>query len=289
MIRSMESAIGTCPQISELLALWVNAHPAQGSLGGFARAVRNSRRLAHKLEAKLQELETIDHCAQALSGWSFAPQRFNTVVENCEKVLLHLPVIYEVLQETAASGDKNSAWARKILQTCCHPRRLIQLALLAEFAAAATAGAHQFDRTGDGSDKASRLAKASHWLEQLQLRLNQLFSFRSVSGELQQPLTLNPAYSKGFVQMLRASFDLLASKAICSRGALLCFSNGAGDSENLEAWIAEELGGFQSIVELFLSGCRTEVNDTVGAALAPFDLAGWPKDRSEATLFYSQF
>lgn len=114
MIRSMENAVHADPQISELISLWVNGFPASDSLGGFARAVRNSQKLAHKLQQKLEELDALDHSAKCLSSWHFAPQRFNTVVENCEKIILHLPVIVEVLQECVAVKDKNTAWAQKI-------------------------------------------------------------------------------------------------------------------------------------------------------------------------------
>ena len=287
-IRSMENAIEADPQMAELIELWVNGFPAKDSLGGFSRAVRNSKRLAHRLQDKLGELEAIDHCAQSLSSWHFAPQRFNTMVENCEKILIHLPVVFEVLQECAAARDKNSAWAHKILQTCFHPRRLIQLAMLAEFCSAATAGAHEFDGKAAGSEKASRLAKASEGVDQLELRLNQLFSFRSMDGELQQPLTLNPAYSTGFVQMLQRSFDLKEPKAICANGSLLFFSPGHQTPEQLKELVAKELGAFQNVTELFLKGCKAEVDDTVGAALAPFNFSSWPKARSDAALCGSQ-
>lgn len=255
MIRSMENAVHADPQISELISLWVNGFPASDSLGGFARAVRNSQKLAHKLQQKLEELDALDHSAKCLSSWHFAPQRFNTVVENCEKIILHLPVIVEVLQECVAVKDKNTAWAQKILHTCFHPKRLIQLALLAEFASAATAGAHQFDGKADGSHKASRLAKSVAWLKHLELRLNQLFSFRS-EGRVQEPLCLNSSYSKGYLQILQNNFDLMQSKSVCSHGVLVFFASGATARKELRQWIAEELGAFQNLVDLFMKGCR---------------------------------
>lgn len=256
MIRSMENAVHADPQISELISLWVNGFPASDSLGGFARAVRNSQKLAHKLQQKLEELDALDHSAKCLSSWHFAPQRFNTVVENCEKIILHLPVIVEVLQECVAVKDKNTAWAQKILHTCFHPKRLIQLALLAEFASAATAGAHQFDGKADGSHKASRLAKSVAWLKHLELRLNQLFSFRSPEGRVQEPLCLNSSYSKGYLQILQNNFDLMQSKSVCSHGVLVFFASGATARKELRQWIAEELGAFQNLVDLFMKGCR---------------------------------
>ena len=60
MIRSMDNAVHAGPQISELVNLWVNGFPASDSLGGFARAVRNSQK-AHKLQQKLEELHALDH------------------------------------------------------------------------------------------------------------------------------------------------------------------------------------------------------------------------------------
>lgn len=283
MIRSMENAVHADPQISELISLWVNGFPASDSLGGFARAVRNSQKLAHKLQQKLEELDALDHSAKCLSSWHFAPQRFNTVVENCEKIILHLPVIVEVLQECVAVKDKNTAWAQKILHTCFHPKRLIQLALLAEFASAATAGAHQFDGKADGSHKASRLAKSVAWLKHLELRLNQLFSFRS-EGRVQEPLCLNSSYSKGYLQILQNNFDLMQSKSVCSHGVLVFFASGATARKELRQWIAEELGAFQNLVDLFMKGCRGEVEDAVGASLAPFDIDNWPQNGSPETL-----
>jgi len=280
----MENAVHADPQISELISLWVNGFPASDSLGGFARAVRNSQKLAHKLQQKLEELDALDHSAKCLSSWHFAPQRFNTVVENCEKIILHLPVIVEVLQECVAVKDKNTAWAQKILHTCFHPKRLIQLALLAEFASAATAGAHQFDGKADGSHKASRLAKSVAWLKHLELRLNQLFSFRSPEGRVQEPLCLNSSYSKGYLQILQNNFDLMQSKSVCSHGVLVFFASGATARKELRQWIAEELGAFQNLVDLFMKGCRGEVEDAVGASLAPFDIDNWPQNGSPETL-----
>lgn len=284
MIRSMENAVHADPQISELISLWVNGFPASDSLGGFARAVRNSQKLAHKLQQKLEELDALDHSAKCLSSWHFAPQRFNAVVENCEKIILHLPVIVEVLQECVAVKGKNTAWAQKILHTCFHPKRLIQLALLAEFASAATAGAHQFDGKADGSHKASRLAKSVAWLKHLELRLNQLFSFRSPEGRVQEPLCLNSSYSKGYLQILQNNFDLMQSKSVCSHGVLVFFASGATARKELRQWIAEELGAFQNLVDLFMKGCRGEVEDAVGASLAPFDIDNWPQNGSPETL-----
>lgn len=284
MIRSMENAVHADPQISELVNLWVNGFPASDSLGGFARAVRNSQKLAHKLQQKLEELHALDHSAKCLSSWHFAPQRFNTVVENCEKIILHLPVILEVLQECVAAKDKNSAWAQKILHTCFHPKRLIQLALLAEFAAAATAGAHKFDGKADGSHKASRLAKTVAWLEHLELRLNQLFSFRSREGTAQEPLCLNSSYTKGYLQILEKNFDLMQSKSVCSHGVLVFFASGATARKELRQWIAEELGAFRNLVDVFMKGCRGEVEDAVGSSLAPFDIDNWPRTGSPEML-----
>ena len=59
----------------------------------------------NKLGSKLEEIDAIDHEAKSLSSWHFAPQRFNTVVEICEKILLRLPVIFEVLQHCVAAKD----------------------------------------------------------------------------------------------------------------------------------------------------------------------------------------
>lgn len=162
--------------------------------------------------------------------------------------------------------------------------RLIQLALLAEFASAATAGAHQFDGKADGSHKASRLAKSVAWLKHLELRLNQLFSFRSPEGRVQEPLCLNSSYSKGYLQILQNNFDLMQSKSVCSHGVLVFFASGATARKELRQWIAEELGAFQNLVDLFMKGCRAEVEDAVGASLAPFDIDNWPQNGSPETL-----
>ena len=89
---------------------------------------------------------------------------------------------------------------------------------------------------------------------------------------------------KGLLADFGKNFDLMQSKSVCSRGVLVFFASGATARKALRQWIAEELGAFRNLVDVFMKGCRGEVEDAVGSSLAPFDIDNWPRTGSPETL-----
>ena len=89
---------------------------------------------------------------------------------------------------------------------------------------------------------------------------------------------------KGILADFGKNFDLMQSKSVCPRGVLVFFASGATARTELRQWIAEELGAFRNLVDVFMKGCRGEVEDAVGSSLAPFDIDNWPRTGSPETL-----
>ena len=71
---------------------------------------------------------------------SFAPQRFDTIVEVSQGLILNVTPLVSCLVEIHKRDDRLRAWAAKML-----PKNLILLSLLAELAACPSTFCHAFD------------------------------------------------------------------------------------------------------------------------------------------------
>ena len=188
---------------AELMECLITGYSDAQSLGGFARAIRNSCRLKASYARHCEELDSVLQKAST-GGWSFAPQRFSTVLQVSETLCLNMGPALKTLQEAVVRGGQNRDWAMRVLQTL-NPENMLLLALLCELCKVAQRYVHRWDRSADKTT----LADTALEFENFKLEANRLFSFRSLDGDLQQPLVLSPDCTSGMPQLLRASYNLL--------------------------------------------------------------------------------
>lgn len=154
-----------------------NSH--DGEHGGLARAIKNSPKLASLLAQE-----------QVLRMKSFAPQRFGTLTEVAQHLVLNIKPIFQTLLKL------NSVWAQRLLRECFEPKKLCLLALVAEFAGAALRFTRKLD---SGSLPAAAVGQA---VQALEAELTDLFHFKDGRGNPQEPLVLNNKFQMGYVQIL---------------------------------------------------------------------------------------
>lgn len=284
-IRSFEKSLKTDVGVQELLDSWILAFSAGGAeKGGFVRALRNSAKLQGQL---LQAMESVDPCAKKLVGFSFAAQRFGTISELTGVIVKNVEAIYRCLASRCIA--ENCQWSRELLQKLFRPKKLLLLALVAEFSAVATRYTRKHDNElSDGKQPGSHLARTAGFVAEMEADLNRLFYFHSSDGRAQVPLVLHEGYSSGFVQVMRSGWDFMRSKSLIldhgqASGPMAFFQVGASGKDQISKWVAAELGAVQNCISLYLEGVRAECDNLIAAALQPLDLDWWGQ-RSDRAL-----
>ena len=119
----------------------------QVMLGGFARAVRNSTRLAAMFsERTAEELDSLLAAGSCHGhGMNFAPQRFDTILQMSSKLLLRLVPVIRTLTDIQVRDPTLSKWASSLLQVMT-AENLIMFALLAELCQVASSFHHKFEQ-----------------------------------------------------------------------------------------------------------------------------------------------
>ena len=207
--KTLENCMQADKRTADLMDSLIVGYADSSGLGGFARAIRNSLRLKASYGKHCQELDSV-LCKASTGGWSFAPQRFSTVLSVSETLCLNMGPASKTLQESVIRGGRNKEWARRVLAVL-KPENMLLLALLCELCKVAQRYVHRWDRSVDQTTVADTALE----FERFKLEANRLFSFRSVDGDFQQPLVLSPDFTSGMPQLLRASYNLLQQEVSC--------------------------------------------------------------------------
>ena len=207
--KTLENCMQADKRTADLMDSLIVGYADANGLGGFARAIRNSCRLKASYARHCEDLDGV-LCKASTGGWSFAPQRFSTVLSVSETLCLNMGPALKTLQESVIRGGKNKEWARRVLAVL-KPENMLLLALLCELCKVAQRYVHRWDRSADQTTVADTALE----FESFKLEANRLFSFRSVDGDLQQPLVLSPDFTSGMPQLLRASYNLLQQEVSC--------------------------------------------------------------------------
>lgn len=275
--RSLENAISSDPEVERVIGALITNYSGSGQkdkkqvmLGGFARAVRNSTRLAamfsERAAAELDSLLAAGSCHG--HGMNFAPQRFDTILQMSSKLLLHLVPVIRTLTDIQVRDPTLSKWASSLLQVMTADN-LIMLALLAELCQVASSFHHKFEQN---LKSPSCLAKCAQHYHAMKQQLNKLFSFRSESGALQEPLCLSAGYSCGFCAVLQRQYNMLVSGAVLHRDKLLYYR--AGTSQ-VRSKVAAQLGVISNIVKAYCLGIESVHSFALAESFQPFDATWW--------------
>ncbi|OLP73877.1 hypothetical protein AK812_SmicGene46741, partial [Symbiodinium microadriaticum] len=275
--KTLENCMQADKRTADLMDSLIVGYADSSGLGGFARAIRNSLRLKASYGKHCQELDSV-LCKASTGGWSFAPQRFSTVLSVSETLCLNMGPALKTLQESVIRGGRNKEWARRVLAVL-KPENMLLLALLCELCKVAQRYVHRWDRSVDQTTVADTALE----FERFKLEANRLFSFRSVDGDLQQPLVLSPDFTSGMPQLLRASYNLLQQEAVIDEGLMVYFRPQWDEKTYREA-MAKELGAIQNILKHFVDGIDLWHNTAVASAFAPLDVSTWTKRCSDDTL-----
>lgn len=288
-IRGLENCLKADPRVEELVQLWILQYSSDKEHGGFCRAIRNSCKLRANLRAAQEKvLTTVDQQLSQLASYHFAAQRFNTIVELSQTIILNIRPILSMLLQCVAEQGRYASWAQKLLDTAMCSRKLVLLALIAEFADVACQHAHSFDNIKVNGQRQSTCARTASALNHLELRLRKLFSFRNGNNELQEPLVLNPGYQSGWLQTLQREVNLLEDQGVTARGKLVFWKTGAKTGQRLKTWVAQELGTLENVSSLYLQGLKVESDLPAASSLQPLDLEWW-SGRSDDSLRHPQF
>lgn len=265
--RALENSLSSDPRVENLITLLINGYSSasnnDGEHGGLARAIRNSPKLANLLAQE-----------QVLRMKSFAPQRFGTLTEVAQHLVLNVKPVFQTLLKL------NSTWSQRLLRECFQPKALCLLALVAEFAGAALRFTRKLD---SGSLPAAAIGRA---VQALEAELRDLFDFKDCRGHPQEPLVLSSKFQMGYIQILCREFDLLSTEAVHdgSGPQLLWYKAGCQDLPGLRKCIAKELASIQNVSRVYLQAVKADTDTHVSASLAPFDVQWWQETRSDETL-----
>lgn len=163
---------------ADLMDSLIVGYADANGLGGFARAIRNSCRLKASYARHCEDLDSV-LCKASTGGWSFAPQRFSTVLSVSETLCLNMGPALKTLQESVIRGGKNKEWARRVLAVL-KPENMLLLALLCELCKVAQRYVHRWDRSADQTTVADTALE----FESFKLEANRLFSVRSVQFQI---------------------------------------------------------------------------------------------------------
>ena len=286
--RTLENAIDSEPRAQNLLDLLVRGSSPStdvNDLGGFCRAVRNSYKLQHALSESVATMQGLQNVDTKLASLRSAPQRFDTIMQCCVTIAENTEGILRTLLCLETTDARKSKWVQKLLP-CFDTGNLIMIGLLAELSSICAKYHHQFDNAGGHGmrSNASRLARTAHWFQQLELALNRMFYFQSLDGQPQEPLVLSADYTRGYLQQIQRSTNLLVGEAVIQKGKMKWYRAGLRDQGHLREAVARELGSVHNIIKCYLAGLRLEHTQGVALALQVFDIAWWSEDRCDDTL-----
>ncbi|CAE7222893.1 unnamed protein product [Symbiodinium sp. CCMP2592] len=277
--RSLENILQGNPNITKLLDVLISKYSSSsrgGDPGGFARALKNSARLNKLFTDHCQQVDGIMRRAGTLS---YAPQRFDTILEVCETLCVNMRAVVSCLQELVVRGDQHKAWAAGLLQQLS-PDNMVLLSLVAELLRTAKKYIHAFDNLRKGP---SSLARASHLLRGLKQECNQLFSFRQESGQFQEPLVLSRHYDAGMLSVLRRGYDFLSAEAIMHKNDLVYFKPGT-DEATFRKSVAKTLGAIEVLSQDLILALEANHCTGIAAAFFPFDTESWMAECDDAAL-----
>ena len=106
--------------------------------------------------------------SSAKRTFSFAAQRFDTILQVTENLVLHIQAVLSCLTELQAKDKTMSAWASDMLG-CLTPDRLVLIALLAELSRCAARFVHRHDASSR-KDGVTSLASSARAFGQLKGR-----------------------------------------------------------------------------------------------------------------------
>lgn len=199
--------------------------------GSLARTLKNSPKLLHLFQEEARKslvslADTVpSECLQATSkhNFSFAPQRWGTILKVLRFTVLHLEPLINFLTKVSLLKEDtaNSSWARETLTIFTLPNILL-LGMLTEFCQAAEG----YVRTWDNySSKGGTVGRASHCARvtaELEHRLACLFKYEQ-QGVAHVPLTLNEEYRSGYVQLAVRSLGIGASAKVVFQKGFVVF------------------------------------------------------------------
>ncbi|CAE7767207.1 unnamed protein product [Symbiodinium sp. CCMP2592] len=173
------------------------------------------------------------------------------------------------LTEIQLRDSSLKSWARGILNLLTE-ENLVLLALLAELSRTVSSYHHSFE-SSRGSHP-SCLARSAQHFRALSEELNRLFSFRSMGGELQEPLTLSPQFTAGFMQLLQSSYNLMVTEAVVHGKTMLFYR---AKSKDVRRTIAAQLGKVNNIIRNYVEAVRCHHQMGIAESYHPFDVAWW--------------
>lgn len=205
--KSLERAVEACDPVNDLVQGLIFAYAKKkGEPGGFARALTNSCRLSKVFADNVSSTDSVLKSAQL----NFAAQRYNTIVDVAQCLVLNIEAVLTTLTEVHLSMPHLTKWSAQLLQLL-HLENLILLAMVAELASLCSTYVHAFDNKVRGG--LSHAANKAAAVYELRYHANKVFSFTSLTGEQQEPLALSDSYSAGFLQLLKSGYDMCVSKA----------------------------------------------------------------------------
>ncbi|CAE7826784.1 unnamed protein product [Symbiodinium sp. CCMP2592] len=268
---SLAKAIAADPSCQEMVQTLITAYsPANddNNLGSLARGFHNSSRLKHLFhENVVRAFESLDGKLKSIASFRYAAQRFDSILDIAQLVVLHVRPIVTALLEFRIQDPKKSKWVEHLLTFFTGPKLLL-LALLCELAASASRYHHKYDNLGA---QPGLVTKSAYWLQNLSEELHRLFFF--THGE---PLVLADHYTAGYVSMMRSSYDLLIEEGVISGDRLVFYRPGLRSEANLRRVLARELGSIQNVATLYLQALEPgDVSVAASTTLKPLaDILG---------------
>ena len=277
--RSLESAIAADERCNMLIDGLITAYSTSSTdHGSLARGLRNTKLKSMFAEHCQKDIDALDGHLTKLTGFRFAAQRFDTILEVARLIVLHIRPIVHSLVHLKLSDAKYEKWGSKMLSFFTAPNLLL-LSLIAELAASCSHYHHRFDNKGA---KATMICKMGYWYGTLKAELDRLFTFNDGSP----PLVLSPDFTAGFVQTMRTSYDLLVTETIIAGGKLQFYRKGLESETSLRKQVAAELGSIQNVMRLYLQSVDPG-DHAIASSLRPFDLDYWQQHFSDETLWQS--
>ncbi|CAE7887512.1 unnamed protein product [Symbiodinium microadriaticum] len=271
--RSLESAIAADERCNMLIDGLITAYSTSSTdHGSLARGLRNTKLKSMFAEHCQKDIDALDGHLTKLTGFRFAAQRFDTILEVARLIVLHIRPIVHSLVHLKLSDAKYEKWGSKMLSFFTAPNLLL-LSLIAELAASCSHYHHRFDNKGA---KATMICKMGYWYGTLKAELDRLFTFNDGSP----PLVLSPDFTAGFVQTMRTSYDLLVTETIIAGGKLQFYRKGLESETSLRKQVAAELGSIQNVMRLYLQSVDPG-DHAIASSLRPFDLDYWQQHFSD--------
>ena len=274
--RSLENAIAADDRCKMLVDGLITAYSTSSTdHGSLARGLKNTKLKSMFAEHCQKDIDALDGHLTKLTGFRFAAQRFDSILEVARLIVLHIRPIVHSLVHLQLSDRKYEKWCSKMLSFFTGPNLLL-LSLIVELAASCSRYHHRFDNAGA---KATMICKMGYWFENLKSELDRLFFFKDGSP----PLVFSHDFTAGFVQTMRSSYDLLVTESIIADGKLQFYRKGLQTETSLRKHVAAELGSIQNIVRLYLQSVDPG-DHAIASSLRPFDLEYWQQHFSDETL-----